>query len=96
MPNPSNLYAEKIFSEHPIALWALDDKNDYISLISENQRNFFNSSFWTVSSNATALQESVSSEPFVESSTTKVTATGPETEVVLTSANIKRFVDLDS
>ena len=96
MPNPSNLYAEKIFSEHPIALWALDDKNDYISLISENQRSFHNSSFWTVSSNATALQESVSSEPFVESSTTKVTATGPETEVVLTSADIKRFVDLDS
>jgi hypothetical protein len=96
MPNPSNLYAEKIFSEHPIALWALDDKNDYISLISENQRKFFNSSFWTVSSNATALQENVSSEPFVESSTTKVTATGPETEVTLTSADIKRFVDLDS
>lgn len=26
MPNPSNLYAEKIFSEHPIALWALDEE----------------------------------------------------------------------
>jgi hypothetical protein len=25
MPNPSNLYAEKVFSEHPIALWALDE-----------------------------------------------------------------------
>jgi hypothetical protein len=96
MPNPSNLYAEKIFSEHPIALWALDDKNDYISLISENQRSFYNSSFWTVSSNATASQQSVSSEPFVESSTTKVTADNSLTEVVLTSANIKRFVDLDS
>jgi hypothetical protein len=96
MSNPSNLYAEKIFSEHPIALWALDDKNDYISLISESQRNFFNPSFWTVSSNATASQQSVSSEPFVESSTTRVTAVGPSTEVVLTSTNIKRFVDLDS
>lgn len=26
MANPSNLYAEKIFSEHPIALWALDEE----------------------------------------------------------------------
>jgi hypothetical protein len=95
MPNPSNLYAEKIFSEHPIALWALDDKNDYLTLISENQRNFFNSSFWSVSSNATALQESVSSEPFVESSTTKVTADDTATTVTLTSSNIKRFADLD-
>lgn len=25
MPTPSNLYAEKIFSEHPIALWSLDE-----------------------------------------------------------------------
>jgi len=39
MSNPSNLYAEKIFSEHPLALWALDDKLDYISLITEAQRN---------------------------------------------------------
>jgi hypothetical protein len=95
MPNPSNLYAEKIFSEHPIALWALDDKNDYISLISENQRSFFNSSFWTVSSNATALQESVSSEPFVESSITKVTADDSSTTVTVVSSNIKSFSDLD-
>lgn len=25
MPTPSNLYAEKVFSEHPLVLWALDD-----------------------------------------------------------------------
>jgi hypothetical protein len=39
MSSPSNLYAEKVFSEHPMALWALDDKLDYVSLISEAQRN---------------------------------------------------------
>ena len=33
MANPLNLYATKVFSEHPLALWALDDKADYISLI---------------------------------------------------------------
>lgn len=38
MATPSNLYAEKAFSEHPIALWALDDQLDYVSLISETQR----------------------------------------------------------
>jgi hypothetical protein len=96
MPNPSNLYAEKIFAEQPIALWALDDKNDYVSIISESQRAFFNSSFWTVSSNATVSSESVVAEPFVESSTTKVVANSPSTKVTLTSTNIKRFVDIDS
>ena len=35
----SNLYAEKIFAEHPLALWSLDEPVDYISLISEQERN---------------------------------------------------------
>ena len=34
----SNSYAEKVFSEHPIALWSLDDASDYVSLINETQR----------------------------------------------------------
>ena len=35
MPTPPNLYAEKVFAEHPSALWALDDKADFISLVPE-------------------------------------------------------------
>jgi hypothetical protein len=42
MSTSSNLYAEKVFSEHPIALWALDDKADYLSLITESQRSSAN------------------------------------------------------
>jgi hypothetical protein len=45
MSTPSNLYAEKIFAEHPDTLWALDETVDYISLISEEQRNILN---WNV------------------------------------------------
>lgn len=39
----SNLYAEKVFGEQPIALWSLDDKADYISLITEGQRDLTDS-----------------------------------------------------
>lgn len=38
MTTPSNLYAEKIFAEHPLAMWPLDEAVDYISLISEDTR----------------------------------------------------------
>lgn len=38
-PNVSNLYSEKVFAEHPLSLWALDDRADYIPLISEQERN---------------------------------------------------------
>ena len=38
MANPLNLYATKVFAEQPLALWALDDTADYISLLpSANQ-----------------------------------------------------------
>jgi hypothetical protein len=34
--SPSNLYAEKVFAEHPLSLWSLDDNADYIALIESN------------------------------------------------------------
>lgn len=36
----SNLYAAKLYSEHPLAIWPLDDDVSYISLISNQQRTF--------------------------------------------------------
>lgn len=42
MSSPSNIYAEKIFAEHPVALWALDDQADFVSLISEDDRDLIN------------------------------------------------------
>ena len=48
MTTASNLYAEKIFAEHPLAIWPLDDSADYISLISEAQRDISNATNWTL------------------------------------------------
>ncbi len=65
MSNPSNLYAEKVFSEHPTVLWALDDPADYISLITEAQRSFTS---WTRTNVASvALTDAPSIEPFTDS-----------------------------
>jgi len=46
MPTASNLYVEKIFAEQPNSIWALDEQVDYISLITEANRNL---STWTLS-----------------------------------------------
>jgi hypothetical protein len=45
----SNLYAEKVFSEHPLVFWSLDEPVKYISLISNADRNISNSEKWTLS-----------------------------------------------
>jgi hypothetical protein len=42
MSTPSNLYAEKIFAEHPDNLWALDEDVHYYSRLSENSRKIEN------------------------------------------------------
>lgn len=95
MFSPSNLYAEKVFSEHPLALWALDDQVDYISLISETQRNL---SLWTITNGTAALNSSIINEPFTDSYTSKITATVPSEEFAQTSCvspNLINFNDLN-
>lgn len=68
----SNLYASKVFSEHPIASWPLDDDASYISLIEEAQRSFID---WSELNNATASDiASIVDGPFPDSVFTKITA----------------------
>jgi hypothetical protein len=90
MSNPSNLYAEKIFAEHPTALWSLDEKSDYLSLITESQRDL---SSWQITGGEASLFV-LSDEPFPESYTGKITAELPTTtfgQVVCISENITNF-----
>lgn len=61
MSSPSNLYAEKVFSEHPVALWPLDDTADYISLISENQRDL---RVWDIAGGTAESVTEILDEPF--------------------------------
>jgi len=59
MSSPSNLYAEKIFAEHPVAMWSLDEPADYVSLIAEEDRDLTS---WTVS-NATVTTATPNTKP---------------------------------
>ena len=96
MSTPSNLYAEKIFSEHPLALWALDDQADYISLISEANRDI--EDVWNIT-NATAFSAiNDPSDPFPTSSKTLIKADVPSLitdETVLISPNLVNFQNLN-
>jgi len=85
MSTSSNLYAEKVFAEHPTGLWALDDNADYISLISESQRNLLS---WKVSGGTpSAYPESVG-EPFQNSSVYKILASSvPDKQASITAVS---------
>ena len=46
MTIPSNLYAEKVYSEHPIALWAIDEQIDYKNYITDTQEPEDSGDIW--------------------------------------------------
>lgn len=82
--NPSNLYAEKLLSEHPLAMWSLDDNSDYVSLISESFRNI---NLWTISGGSTKSAEPLSlTAPFATSYITKIIGSSTPGTTTLTSA----------
>lgn len=63
----SNAYAEKVFSEHPLVLFPLDDSVDYLSLITETQRDM---SLWTANGGTADGDSYVSGqEPFKDTKT---------------------------
>jgi hypothetical protein len=102
MTTASNLYAEKIFAEHPLAIWPLDDSADYISLISEAQRNI---STWTltagtVTSGSVPTANSIEqTEPFPNSHRkvfVPTTPTGSTVTSYLKSANLINFQELNA
>ena len=60
MTTSLNLYATKVFSEQPTALWALDDTTDYVALISKANQDLNN---WTVEG-ATVVNANTAPNPF--------------------------------
>jgi len=59
-----NEYATKAFSEHPIALWSLDDDAYFTSLIENNAIRLFDAGMWQVSENC--IVEDYPNEPNVD------------------------------
>ena len=97
MSSPSNLYAEKIFSEHPLVLWALDDQADYVSLITEAQRDI--GATWDGTGGGAALVSTPGNAPFQNSYTSKITGDIPAIngeEIIAWSPDLISFNDMDS
>ena len=92
MTTPLNLYATKVFSEQPIALWALDDTTDYVSLVDSSNQDL---NTWTIDG-ATAVNaktdisfaEKPPTEPFSNSYVSGVIETlGNDGNITLKSPN---------
>lgn len=95
MPSSSNMYAEKIYSEHPSVLWALDDQADYISLLNAETKNL---NGWTVTNGSVDSTTPLTTQPFLLDDLFLVSGIHSETETLyttLTSPDIANFTDLN-
>ena len=94
MASPSNLYAEKIFAEHPSVFWALDDQADYISLL--NDRTYTDWTFGGTSSEE--LLTNKGDAPFPSSELLLIKGnipTGSSSAITIISKDINNFTELN-
>lgn len=97
MSNPSNLYAEKVFSEHPLSLWSLDDQVDYVSLISEAQRDL--TSGWNITGGTATASSNILGQPFASSVITKLEGevpVGSTAEILAIGPELVNFDDMST
>jgi hypothetical protein len=93
-----SLYTSKILSEHPLAVWALEDSADYVSLIPQDKRDM---STWSSESESVVVEESsdlespISSEA-VYSVTDTPSSSGESVTFRLSGDSIGNFDGLDS
>jgi hypothetical protein len=99
----SNLYVEKVISEHPIAVWMLNEQLDFIGILTETNRQFYNAGQWTLTGATGSLESSPpGTVPFPTSVTSKLTGSGsvatitainvPDLPTASLSTNLKNFV----
>jgi hypothetical protein len=91
MSTSSNLYAEKVFSEHPTGLWALDDDAHYVSLISEQQRDLSN---WTILGGVASSYPQSIGEPFIDSYVGRIVATPSTNQVASVTATSADIIEI--
>ena len=89
MTTLSNLYVEKVISEHPIAVWMLNEQVDYLSSIEEQERQFYNSAQWDITGGTVTQETDIpQTTPFINSALSNIQGSvpvGPTGQIILTS-----------
>ena len=94
----SSLYASRVYAEHPVALWAMDEPNYFISLISEAEKEI-TSSYWDFD-NAVSSPEvfTLSGYPFDDLDVNKLylsTASAATVEFTVSLSSSISYLELD-
>jgi hypothetical protein len=69
----SNLYASRVYAEHPIAMWSMDEEYFFFSLLSESQK-FLSASIgnWMLTNATSEIATDISTSPIPNDPTAKI------------------------
>jgi hypothetical protein len=78
MTTLSNTYIEKVNSEHPLAVWMLNEQVDYLSSISEEERRIYDGAHWAITNGSSSNETSPpANTPFLTSATSRLSGDVP-------------------
>lgn len=94
----SSLYASRVYAEHPVALWAMDEPNYFVSLISESEKQVTTSSWDFDNAVSSSAAFTLSGYPFDELNVNKVylaTASAATIEFTVSLSSSLSYLEFD-
>ena len=94
----SNLYASRVYAEHPVALWSMDEPNYFVSLVSQEEKDI-TEAYWDFS-NAVSSSASfvLSGYPFDDLEVNKIylsSASGSPIEYMVSLSSSISYLEFD-
>ena len=94
----SNLYASRVYAEHPVALWAMDEPNYFVSLISQEEKEITESNWDFDNAISSASVFTLSGYPFEDLDVNKVylaTASAATVEFTVSLSASLSYLEFD-
>jgi len=91
----SNLYASKVFAEHPLALWAIDENVNFVSLIPESEKNITNTNWTPYNASYSVSFNAPSQNPIEDSPVSKIYRTSSSISYLQTLSSVIQYESLD-
>jgi hypothetical protein len=94
----SNLYASRVYAEHPVALWAMDEPNYFVSLISEAEKEITEANWDFENATSSSAAFTLSGYPFDDLEVNKIylaTASATTIEFKVSLSSSLSYIELD-
>ena len=94
----SSLYASRVFAEHPVALWAIDEPNYFVSLVSQEQKEIAEPYWDFTNAISSSAAFTLSGYPFDDLEVNKVylaSASGTPIEYMATLSSSVSYLQFD-